>query len=1707
MGGRFGSDKGGSGGGGISEWNPTTHPNDIISGKAKYPNTFLLTQDLNVAIDDVAPCPRGTMIHYFADTSRWRIISGEDKNKGVFETVAQLNTTYPTSSIGNYALVTETGTFFAFYEGNWNDTGSNVAPDALRSTNNLNDLSNKETARTNLSVYSIAQTNTALAGKVDKETGKGLSTNDLTNALLDKLNKAPSDINSVLDGMNTASASGFQGVYDTFGIFTLESTRVTDFVEATQDVVGEMVDDTSTIDATYNDATNKIKFDLKYNSVGNNHIATNADIAPSKIKQETITPIDAIFANGDKQDVINNKSQGQHNAIKILATHANRSILDATEEALTTAKQTKYEGAYTHSVATGNPHGTTKEQVGLGNADNTSDANKPISTATQEALDLKENLANKATSFLSPSDTSYPTTKASKDALDLKQNITDNALNTTGKTIVGAINEVKASNDLKADQSNTYTIEQINNAFNNKVDKETGKSLISDTEIARLLTMATNATSNQTDAYLLDRANHTGEQAISTITDLETTLAGKVDTADLIDGGTGYIFTSLLNPEAVVKSISVADETARFALTTASVQIHDEVYQEDTQIAYRIIDDTNLDNSSGYRAYAGSTSATWNTISGKPSDIFLYGTNTSDDIIEGSNKFVTANEKTNLETITASGANGFVKVSNGVTSFETLVQNSELGTGINVNKLANGTVANEEFQMLDGLDVSKTIQAQINELKAKAIQKRYVSPGTQGYGSDSYDGKSEALPIATYSKLNLPLASGGIDGSGFLVVHLPSQSTESATFTQANIAIVGQARRDFCGTTGTITANPASSSQVYESLSIGTFVKSGAFYVILDGVTAKTALSHTGTGSLDIIDSDFSKVPLSLTSSGTTRLYNCRGGVPTLNNASAFLFVGGNESLSAPTITAGLMFLKDCIISGLITLSGGTLKMQRCTVVVAQGTTLTIGASGSFLALDNVEFVYPDGTSAKINIPTGVFFSFSGTNTYATTSTLNGTDLSGSNSNYIQYVKINTLNLPNATASTLASFDANKNLVSLSTAQYPNLAELACVKGGTSSFQAQLDAKAPLNSPALTGTPTAPTATPGTNNSQISTNAFVMSAFNTLKGAPTTAGYTLQQLEDRIILLEALLSTASDGDNIIDTYYELLQAAQNFPEGSTFLAELNKRALFGTVANRPTASATNNGYVYTLTDGASTTGSVFVSNGSAWVQVSYSKTEMDTLLDSKQGLDGTLTALAGLDVNTGFLIQIGADSFAKRTISGSNGMSVTNGDGVAGNLTISPTYGALTNTIAQGNDARLGTKAIDETNIGNGKYQKYNSTTGKLEYGDEQDLSGLLTKADNLNSVANKQTALKNLFNVASGSVDNGKIPTVVDGNMVLATPDSATGSGNVSATGISGATGQPVVSLNDSMTLLGRPTTIPLKQSYTKGSGGMLCLTTEERDSALWVSGDIIYNTTYYRSEKYNGTSWVSTDGTVGMLAFFDSDNIPLHYIPCDASQFSRTGVYSEYWTLNSSPNPNLTPVTFTITIATPAVITKTGHGLTNSQRVRFKTTGALPTGITTDVDYIVAVIDANTFRISTSPQNALAGIYIATSGTQSGGHTYTNTLYGQGNGINQNAPDGRGVFLRSTDPSRLINSTLFSENGSLQGDAIRNIIGKVKIGFETAPATTGAFYESNVTGDGVSGGGSDFRNINFDASRVVPTADENRPKSYSSTLCIKIL
>ena len=101
---------------------------------------------------------------------------------------------------------------------------------------------------------------------------------------------------------------------------------------------------------------------------------------------------------------------------------------------------------------------------------------------------------------------------------------------------------------------------------------------------------------------------------------------------------------------------------------------------------------------------------------------------------------------------------------------------------------------------------------------------------------------------------------------------------------------------------------------------------------------------------------------------------------------------------------------------------------------------------------------YTFGTSSFYNYSGGVIM-YQG----ATASTHSFGGGPGSVQNNV-LVANGTLNIALQTASTIASFDASKNVVSLPTATYPSLAELAYVKGVTSAIQTQLNAKGTVNS-------------------------------------------------------------------------------------------------------------------------------------------------------------------------------------------------------------------------------------------------------------------------------------------------------------------------------------------------------------------------------------------------------------------------------------------------------------------------------------------------------------------------------------------------------------------------------------------------------------------------------------------------------------------
>ncbi|NVD77887.1 phage tail protein [Escherichia coli] len=87
-----------------------------------------------------------------------------------------------------------------------------------------------------------------------------------------------------------------------------------------------------------------------------------------------------------------------------------------------------------------------------------------------------------------------------------------------------------------------------------------------------------------------------------------------------------------------------------------------------------------------------------------------------------------------------------------------------------------------------------------------------------------------------------------------------------------------------------------------------------------------------------------------------------------------------------------------------------------------------------------------------------------------------------------------------------------KGIVQLSSATNSTSETLAATPKAVKAVMDETNKKAPLNSPALTGTPTTPTARQGTNNTQIASTAFVMAAIAALVDSSPDALNTLNEL-------------------------------------------------------------------------------------------------------------------------------------------------------------------------------------------------------------------------------------------------------------------------------------------------------------------------------------------------------------------------------------------------------------------------------------------------------------------------------------------------------------------------------------------------------------------------------------------------------------------
>ena len=143
----------------------------------------------------------------------------------------------------------------------------------------------------------------------------------------------------------------------------------------------------------------------------------------------------------------------------------------------------------------------------------------------------------------------------------------------------------------------------------------------------------------ETDGYKLlsrwtssDTVDVNGKTLTEAINGLNTSINGKANSVHTHGNGditsldaskitSGTIDIDRLPQGALDRLIKVADDTARFKLTTKDVQLGDSVKVTSTKKMYIVVDETKLSSEAGYEPYTAdsATSVPWSGVTGKPS--------------------------------------------------------------------------------------------------------------------------------------------------------------------------------------------------------------------------------------------------------------------------------------------------------------------------------------------------------------------------------------------------------------------------------------------------------------------------------------------------------------------------------------------------------------------------------------------------------------------------------------------------------------------------------------------------------------------------------------------------------------------------------------------------------------------------------------------------------------------------------------------------------------------------------------------------------------------------------------------------------------------------------------------------------------------------------------------------------------------------------
>lgn len=463
----------------------------------------------------------------------------------------------------------------------------------------------------------------------------------------------------------------------------------------------------------------------------------------------------------------------------------------------------------THIASTSNPHGVTKSQVGLSNVDNTSDLNKPISTATQIALDLKidESREGQALGIATLDATGkVPASQLPSYVDDVVEVASFLALPATGET---------SKIYITLDNNKTYR-------WSGSVYVEVSAS--SDPVWGSI----TGTLSNQSDLQtaLSGKANITHTHVSADITDFNESVDDRVNSLIVAGSNISATYDDLANTLTIASTVSViTDHTALSNIGTnshADIDSHISSTSNPHSVTKSQVGLSNVDNTSDLNKPV--STATQTALNGKAdlshthvaSDITDLSEAIDDRInstlVAGSNVTLTYDDLANTLTIAAAGGG-----SGGATTLDELTDVSAASPTNGQALVYNSTSSQWEAQTLSSGGGATDLNGLNDVTLSSPSTGQVLKYGTTQWENSSLNKSDVGLSnVDNTSDLNKPISTAtqlGLDGKANVVhTHISSDITDFSESVDDRVSSLLVA-----GSNITLTYNDVSNTLVIDS--------------------------------------------------------------------------------------------------------------------------------------------------------------------------------------------------------------------------------------------------------------------------------------------------------------------------------------------------------------------------------------------------------------------------------------------------------------------------------------------------------------------------------------------------------------------------------------------------------------------------------------------------------------------------------------------------------------------------------------------------------------------------------------------------------------------------------------------------------------------------------------------------------------------------